>query len=227
MKTTTLIIAVFLPAFVSAQGYLKMMQGNLDKTIQLYEEQKANGIRIDFQAAETFLAEIRLHNTKGKVDIAKYESTLEVYQKHNDSLDSAFHAKNLAEKKVRDSIRNHEKQLMLAQQKKEDSIMAAKYAVQDAIRDSVRRHNDSLYAIKIKNSQNEHLKECIRRFGKINGELIANGQVKQGFTKEMCEYAWGNPRSVQVEGITEIWWYQKVNYLKFKDGKLYGFHASN
>lgn len=70
----------------------------------------------------------------------------------------------------------------------------------------------------------KHKEECINKFGKIDGELIAQGKVKIGMTKKMCKVAWGSPfwtDKVTTEyGIKENWYYGFGFSLSFKNGLL-------
>lgn len=67
-------------------------------------------------------------------------------------------------------------------------------------------------------------KSIIAKYGKINGNLIIQGKVKIGFTKEMCIESWGKPESINKTtgkyGTHEQWVYEEGNYLYFDNGKL-------
>lgn len=64
----------------------------------------------------------------------------------------------------------------------------------------------------------------IKRYGKVNGQLIIEGRVKLGFTKKMCEESWGIPSDINKTtgswGVHEQWVYDSGNYLYFENGKL-------
>jgi len=66
------------------------------------------------------------------------------------------------------------------------------------------------------------LKNSINKYGNIYGELIANGKVKIGMTKEMCKAAWGNPfninKTTTANNVMEIWNYinRKLIFLNSK-----------
>lgn len=70
----------------------------------------------------------------------------------------------------------------------------------------------------------EHLKDCIDKFGKSNGELIAHGKVKIGMTKEMCQVAWGAPywkdKITTENRINEDWYYGFGFSLHFENDIL-------
>lgn len=68
---------------------------------------------------------------------------------------------------------------------------------------------------------NRHLQNCIQKYGKVKGTLVAQGEVVIGMTKAMCHDAWAsNPlcKIIKTEteyGTTEIWTngYSKKLYL--------------
>lgn len=64
----------------------------------------------------------------------------------------------------------------------------------------------------------------IRKYGRTNGNLIIQGKVKIGFTKQMCKDAWGEPQSINTStrtwGTHEQWVYGLGSYLYFENGKL-------
>ena len=94
---------------------------------------------------------------------------------------------------------------------------------------------DSLYVIREK-KRAEILREkkareaetrrqdLIKRYGKTYGQLIFEGKVRIGMTKEMCREAWGEPtdinRTITKYSVHEQWVYSHSSYLYFDDGKL-------
>lgn len=72
--------------------------------------------------------------------------------------------------------------------------------------------------------ENENLNRMIRKYGKSNGTLIAQGKVKIGFTKQMCIDAWGEPIKINTTtnrySKSEQWVYGGDCYLYFENGKL-------
>ena len=54
-------------------------------------------------------------------------------------------------------------------------------------------------------------KECIEKFGNVNGELIALHKLKIGMSKEMCKKSWGIPiwsnKTTNENGTIERWYY--------------------
>lgn len=64
----------------------------------------------------------------------------------------------------------------------------------------------------------------IRKYGRTNATLILDGVVKIGFTKPMCEEAWGEPydisRVTTQFGTAEAWWYGNGIVLYFSGNKL-------
>lgn len=70
----------------------------------------------------------------------------------------------------------------------------------------------------------EYRRELIRKFGRYNADLILAGKVKIGFTKAMCEIAWGKPEKINTTITNSVkyeqWVYGLGTYLYFKNGKL-------
>ena len=70
----------------------------------------------------------------------------------------------------------------------------------------------------------KHREECINLFGQQNGEIISQGKVKVGMSKEMCKYAWGtslwtNKTTTDIL-VIENWYYGLGYYLHFENGIL-------
>lgn len=69
-----------------------------------------------------------------------------------------------------------------------------------------------------------HYNYCINNFGKLNGELIAQGKVSIGMTTKMCETSWGKPndtsKTTTAYGTTETWYYGWKYSLHFQNGIL-------
>lgn len=70
----------------------------------------------------------------------------------------------------------------------------------------------------------QHRSYLVNKYGKKNAEIILNGEVRIGFTKEMCREAWGEPsdinRTITRNRITEQWVYDYKNYLYFEGNRL-------
>ncbi|MEI7594486.1 MAG: hypothetical protein WCK02_01970 [Bacteroidota bacterium] len=66
--------------------------------------------------------------------------------------------------------------------------------------------------------------DCISKFGKVNGELIALKKVKIGMTSEMCIESWGKPlwtnKTTTSESEIDIWWYSYGVNLCFENNIL-------
>lgn len=64
----------------------------------------------------------------------------------------------------------------------------------------------------------------VKKYGKANAKLIEEGEVRIGFTKEMCIEAWGEPEykntMTNADGKYEQWVYGWFSYLYFKNNKL-------
>ncbi len=62
-----------------------------------------------------------------------------------------------------------------------------------------------------------------QKFGEENWNLVLNGKVKIGMTKEMCELSWGEPKDVNntiTSGNKSEQWVYENNYLYFDNNKL-------
>lgn len=78
----------------------------------------------------------------------------------------------------------------------------------------------------IKKEEQQYSAELIRKYGKRNAKLIEDGEVRIGFTKEMCIESWGEPYSKNITqtryGKREQWVYGIGSYLYFQGNKLIG-----
>lgn len=72
--------------------------------------------------------------------------------------------------------------------------------------------------------EQEYYQMLVRKYGKANAKLIKEGEVRIGFTKEMCIEAWGEPEYINTltnaDGRFEQWVYGLFSYLYFKGNKL-------
>ena len=72
--------------------------------------------------------------------------------------------------------------------------------------------------------QKERKAALYRKYGKATAELILEGKVRIGMTREMCREAWGSPEDVNTMsgswGVHEQWVYGTNSYLYFENGTL-------
>lgn len=72
--------------------------------------------------------------------------------------------------------------------------------------------------------QLQYYQMLAKKYGKANAKLIVEGEVRIGFTKEMCIEAWGEPEYINTtttaNGKIEQWVYGWFSYLYFKGNKL-------
>ena len=65
----------------------------------------------------------------------------------------------------------------------------------------------------------------VKKYGATNAKLIENGEVKIGFTKQMCIESWGEPDDINTTttayGIHEQWVYYDDYYWSFDMRCLY------
>lgn len=70
----------------------------------------------------------------------------------------------------------------------------------------------------------EYRNILVRKYGAANAKLIMNGEVRIGFTKQMCEEAWGEPQyinnTISSYAKWEQWVYGLGTYLYFSGNKL-------
>ena len=72
--------------------------------------------------------------------------------------------------------------------------------------------------------QKERRATLYRKYGKATAELILEGKVRIGMTREMCREAWGSPEDINRSsgswGVHEQWVYGMSSYLYFENGTL-------
>ena len=70
----------------------------------------------------------------------------------------------------------------------------------------------------------ERYKALKNKYGKGNADLMMEGKVRIGWSKQMCIEGWGEPESINRSsgswGVHEQWVYGGGNYLYFENGKL-------
>lgn len=70
----------------------------------------------------------------------------------------------------------------------------------------------------------KRLAALTKKYGRTNAKKIIDGYVVIGFSKKMCEEAWGEPNSINKTigswGTHEQWVYGSGSYLYFENGKL-------
>lgn len=88
--------------------------------------------------------------------------------------------------------------------------------------DQIKAREDRL--LQEQKEEQEYYQVLVRKYGKTNAKLIKEGEVRIGFTKEMCIEAWGEPEYINTtttaDGKTEQWVYGWFSYLYFKGNKL-------
>ena len=72
--------------------------------------------------------------------------------------------------------------------------------------------------------QQERKAALYRKYGKYNADLILQGRVRIGMSREMCREAWGVPDDINSSsgswGVHEQWVYGTGSYLYFENGVL-------
>lgn len=159
-----------------------------------------------------------------------YELDLFLRDRNGVTLMTAATSENLSllqeESAYNDSIRiEREKEAERIRQNQirmeEERIRREEVARQKAIQDSIQQVNDSIQLAQRKT-------KIIKKYGKYYGNLILEGKVVRGMTKEMCKESWGEPDDINVSigswGRHEQWVYEHKymsdSYLYFENGKL-------
>lgn|ERR1017187_1705056 len=77
---------------------------------------------------------------------------------------------------------------------------------------------------KQRQEKENHLTDCVNKYGQHFGSLVAEDKVTIGMTKEMCKEAWGSPydtyKIINDSGIEETWFYSWKHTLYFENGIL-------
>lgn len=99
-----------------------------------------------------------------------------------------------------------------------------------AYKETEKKMQDSLLAkqkadeFRKRKAEKEFRNDLIKEYGKELGNLIADGKVRLGMTKDMCEAAWGWPsnksKAAVGSNVVEIWFYSGDRWLKFVNNKL-------
>lgn len=89
-------------------------------------------------------------------------------------------------------------------------------------------YNPSLKSERVLKIDANDKETLIKKFGTANATIILSGEVKPGFSKDMCLEAWGKPKSINKttvkQGVQEQWIYgNNSRYLYFTNGKLTAF----
>ena len=86
-----------------------------------------------------------------------------------------------------------------------------------------KREEEKKLIVKQKETK-DHLVYCVNKYGETLGNIIANGRIRLGMTKEMCITAWGEPyninKTIESSGTYEIWNYGWQKFLNFTNGVL-------
>ena len=73
-------------------------------------------------------------------------------------------------------------------------------------------------------AKNKRKANLIRKYGTAIANLIIQGKVRIGMTKQMCLESWGEPDDINTTigsyGTHEQWVYGNGYYLYFENGKL-------
>lgn len=92
--------------------------------------------------------------------------------------------------------------------------------IEEQKRDSINRERIA----QLDREEREYKSSLIKKYGQANARLILNGEVRIGFSKAMCNEAWGEPdyinRTTSAYRNWEQWVYGIGSYLYFEGDKL-------
>jgi len=154
-------------------------------------------------------------NIEGYEKIYAFASQKEIDRKRQEALADADRVKQ--QNMAFENVKNQEKETQL--------LNAQNWHIKDSTQRVEKHTKDSIDFIRIRKDDLEYKKECIRLFGNIKGAKIARGEIELGYTKDMCEYAWGTADgitySTSKSGTIDIWYYRRSStFLAFKGDKL-------
>lgn len=204
--------------------------GYFEKLKELYEGKKmimdcfgSNRCTLNSGSNEVYLSkgtELRCF----KVGIAELSNDFYPYLFLEDSMgiqykvraDNDKEMKKLCEKN--EYIKKLEQEEIERKQAEEKAVLAKKQAEERAAQEAAEEQKRLV----------ERKAVMVKKYGKYYGELIAEGKVVLGMTKEMCKESWGEPDDINVSigswGRHEQWvyehYYSSDSYLYFENGKL-------
>ncbi len=142
------------------------------------------------------------------IDVTILEGTSEISYILKNKKDETVAVNDLKDWKLEKEILEKEKQ--------------DKISTQNLKLDIEKKHKETI--LKEKVAFEKRKKECIEKFGNVNGELIALGKVKIGMSKEMCKKSWGIPiwsdKTTNENGTIERWCYGFDYSLHFVGNEL-------
>lgn len=85
----------------------------------------------------------------------------------------------------------------------------------------LKSYYDNVKALNIA-AKNKRKAELAKKYGASNANLILQGKIRTGMTKDMCIDAWGNPSDINKTtgsfGVHEQWVYGLGSYVYFENG---------
>lgn len=112
-----------------------------------------------------------------------------------------------------------------AQKYWEDSAYQQRVRKMSAERDIALAKQNAYWDSINNKSRNEFRAEIIKKYGKVKGTKIANGEIELGYTQQMVTDAWGPADRITTtvtNGVTLQNWYYKNHkaMLTFKKNKI-------
>lgn len=145
---------------------------------------------------------------------------------YTDSKDSLYYSYHAIINKINDDNERVEPDLYYPIKQFEiDEVELNSVYQHRIIQKEIERQQAELERIqKEEKEEQEYHRMLVKKYGSTNAKLIENGEVRIGFTKQMCIEAWGEPEVINTttteNGKIEQWVYGWYSYLYFEGNKL-------
>jgi hypothetical protein len=145
---------------------------------------------------------------------------------YTDSKDSLYYSYYAIINKINDDNEKVEPNLYYPIKQFEIDEVELNYVYQNRIiQKEIERQQAELERIqKEEKEEQEYHRMLVKKYGSANAKLIENGEVRIGFTKQMCIESWGEPEVINTtttkNGKIEQWVYGWFSYLYFEGNKL-------
>lgn len=104
------------------------------------------------------------------------------------------------------------------------ALNGAEHRIKVKIEEAKREKENLERLAQLEREEKEYRNKLVAKYGQTNATLIMDGEVRIGFTKEMCKEAWGSPsyinNTISSYGKWEQWVYGIGTYLYFSGNKL-------
>lgn len=201
--------------FCSLHTYLNSIDEEINSLLSkstIHDQDSYSTIRLNYllQMSKKLYPEINLEGYNSLIDF------FQIVNKHRRQKQNEFVKMEIEKEKENIAIN-----------RRMDSIKRQNEIINRAIEDSISDANELAALEKEKQDIIAFRKFCIKKFGLIKGEMIADGKVSLDMTKTMCLYAWGKPSKIDITklgtDIFETWFYGQFysRLLRFKNTRLF------